>query len=278
MRINKKIKRLLRYFFIFLAGIITLSVVYVFFSSPKMYVTTITISPDDYESRITKVVTPILKDKRWYLIPASHIAFIPNHTLIQAIKTKFPEINNVTIEHKGLQGITITFTLRTPLFKLDNGLAVDTEGVVYQEPKDITTLPTLTVRIPLPEKTKLLSIEAFAKKLTTALFKVNSILIDENKDITYTLSNNSSYIITDLKSDNETLWSTFISAITTDPLATTLEASRDSLLYIDLRFGNKVFYKFGKYGSIPTTSTTTDSVNATTTSSYDTRILAKPNR
>ena len=114
------------------------------------------------------------------------------------------------------------------------------------------------------------------KKLTTSLSTVNSILIDENSDIHYNLENNRSYIISTLKDDTEVLWSTFISAITTNPLATTLNTSKNTLLYIDLRFGNKVFYKFGKSGSIATSTET--NINQATTTQNDTRILAKPNR
>jgi hypothetical protein len=238
----------------------------------------VTIVPDDYSVRFKQSITPILNDKRWYMIPASHSAFVPESSIISKIKKDYPEINSVTVTHKGVQGLEVTGTLRTPLFRLDNGLAIDTDGIVYQEPKDTSKLALMTVKVTLPSKATLAGIASFAKKVETTLKKVSSITIDENSDVIYYLENspNKSYITTSLKDDTETLWSTFVSAITTEPLATSIEQSKDSLLYVDLRFGNKVFYKFGKYESIATS--TPESIIATTTSNYDSRILAKPNR
>jgi hypothetical protein len=135
-------------------------------------------------------------------------------------------------------------------------------------------LPILSVKITLPSKKELTNISTFAKKVSTALNQVERIGIDENGDVTYGFSNSNAYIITALKDDTDMVWSTLISAITTDPLASTLSTSKKTLLYIDLRYGNKVFYKFGKYGSIATSTRDT----LATSTPYDTRILAKPNR
>lgn len=276
MRLNKKVKRLLRYFFIFVAAIVILYLIYIFFSSKNMYINKIVISPEEYTLRINDVVEPILKEKRFYLVPANHTAFIPRSNLIKAVETNYPEIKTVEVKHKNLQTIEIKYSLRTPLFRLSNGLAVDTDGVVYQEPKDTSMLKELILKVNLPSKEKLESISTFAKKLETTLMQVKSITIDENSDVSYIFLENNSYVITNLKDDTDILWSTLISAVTTDPLENTLNLSKKSLLYIDLRFGNKVFYKFGKSGSM---STTTNETNiSTTTSLYDTRILAKPNR
>ena len=278
MRINKKIKRLLYYFFVLALLCLGLFIVYVFFTHQKMYVAKILVTPEDYTIRFTQIIDPVLKNKRWYVIPSAHTAFIPKGALTKAIHKQYPEIKTVTISHKGLQTIEVDTTLRTALFRLDNGLAVDDEGVVYQEPKDISSLPLLNVKVTLPTKDKLLNISSFSNKIATTLNNVTTIEIDENGDISYFLADTraNAYVITSLKDNTETLWSTLVSAITTDPLASTLTVSKNSLLYIDLRFGNKVFYKFGKYESIA--STTPESIIATTTSSYDTRILAEPNR
>lgn len=276
MRLNKKIKRLLRYFFIFIIVLIFLFLTYVFFTNKNMYINKIIILPEDYTIRITDVTNPLLKEKHFYLIPTSHTVFIPKSNIMKQIQTNYPEIKTVDITHKGLTTIEIDYVLRTPLFRLDNGLAVDTEGVVYQEPKDINNLPILTLKVNLPNKEKLKDISLFSKKLKTTLNEVREIIVDENYDVSYLFSQSNSYIITTLKDDTDILWSTLISAITTDPLLSTLNSSKKSLRYIDLRFGNKVFYKFGKSGSI--SSTTKESTISTTTTYYDTRILAKPNR
>lgn len=276
MRINKKIKRLLFYFFIFVTLLLLSSLLYLFFTSSKMYIQKVTVVPDDYSARLSQVVDGILKEDRWYIIPSSHTTFVPKSKMAEAIYTRYPEINKVTVTHKGFQGLEVKAEFRVPLFRLDNGLAVDTDGVVYLEPKDTSALPLLSVKVTLPNKDKLRSISQFSEKIATTLSKVTTINIDENSDVIYSIANiqGKSFITTSLNDDTEALWSTLVSAITTNPLAQTLETSKESLLYIDLRFGNKVFYKFGKYESMATTSPL--SVTATTTN--DTRILAEPNR
>ncbi|MEA4910648.1 hypothetical protein SDC9_07867 [bioreactor metagenome] len=52
------------------------------------------------------------------------------------------------------------------------------------------------------------------------------------------------YLHVNTKNDPEYVWITFVSAIDAEPLKTELEKKIKRLEYIDLRFSNKVFYKF----------------------------------
>ena len=273
---SKKLKKILSYLLVLCSGTIALTLIYFLFSLQAFYIKKITIVPDSYTSLITNTITPILNDKRLYLVPATHTLFTPNRALSKEILVTYQEIKTVTINHSGLDGLKIKIELRTPLFRLDNGLAVDTDGIVYKEPKDIKNLALLESKITLPSKEKLSNIASFSQKISSSLFSIDSIVIDENSDVSYMVQNsyNHSYLITKLEDNVETIWSTLVSAKDTDPFKSTLETSKDNLQYIDLRFGNKVFYKFGKSGSIASTTPVTSS----TTSLYDTRILAKPNR
>lgn len=101
------------------------------------------------------------------------------------------------------------------------------------------------------------------------------IFIQETKDSV-------GYLYINTNSDAEYVWITFVSAIDSDPLKTELRKKIKDLDYIDLRFSNKVFYKFHEEKEIlepiivdsnntpefhfsatttPETSTSTDSLN-----------------
>jgi len=71
--------------------------------------------------------------------------------------------------------------------------------------------------------------------------------LDENGDGNISLSsllNTGPKIIFKIDSDYQSIAENLQAAITTDPLQTKLKNETSSLLYIDLRFGNKVYYKF----------------------------------
>lgn len=55
---------------------------------------------------------------------------------------------------------------------------------------------------------------------------------------------NSGYIYVNMKDGAEYIWTTFISVIDAEPLKSKLKNDFKDLDYIDLRFSNKIFYKF----------------------------------
>lgn len=76
--------------------------------------------------------------------------------------------------------------------------------------------------------------------------------ISENGDMKIFLKdteNDSGYIFINTKNDPSYVWITFVSAVDAEPLKGELENKLKYLDYIDLRFSNKVFYKF----NVPTT-------------------------
>ena len=76
------------------------------------------------------------------------------------------------------------------------------------------------------------------------------------------------YIFVNTKDDVEEVWSTFASVLIADPLKNLFINNLIDLNYIDLRFQNKVFYKFnGLNNSAPVSVSISASTTATTTSS-----------
>ncbi len=84
------------------------------------------------------------------------------------------------------------------------------------------------------------------------------------------------YIYVNTKDNANYVWVTFISAIDTEPLKSKLEKNLKNLEYIDLRFSNKVFYKFKdniKKEIIKDEEDIINNINATSSVSTSTNIL-----
>jgi hypothetical protein len=82
------------------------------------------------------------------------------------------------------------------------------------------------------------------EKIQPVLFPVRAVLLDKEGDVTFFNENGSSFIKFSSASDSDKVWSNLVSAIDTEPLKGKLEKNKTDLLYLDIRFGNKVFYKF----------------------------------
>lgn len=67
------------------------------------------------------------------------------------------------------------------------------------------------------------------------------------------------YLYVNINNDPEYVWITFVSAVDAEPLKTDLKKKLKYLDYLDLRFSNKVFYRFHKENEIiPTVNTNTN--------------------
>lgn len=91
--------------------------------------------------------------------------------------------------------------------------------------------------------------------------------VAENGDMKIFLKNtnqDSGYLFVNTKEDPNFVWITFVSAIAGEPLKSSLTNDLSHLSYIDLRFKNKIFYKFdNKY----TSTINTENSNSTTSTS-----------
>ena len=90
--------------------------------------------------------------------------------------------------------------------------------------------------------------------------------IAENGDMKIYLKNtnqDSGYLFVNTNDDPSFVWITFVSAIAGEPLKSSLTNNLKNLDYIDLRFKNKVFYKF-ENKSISTNNTDNNSSTTST--------------
>lgn len=108
----------------------------------------------------------------------------------------------------------------------------------------------------------------------------SSTFITENNDIKIFLKdtkNDLGFIFVSSKDNPEEIWNTFASILLSDSFKNNLYKNISNLDYIDLRFKNKVFYKFNNLNTssktiftIPTSTTdvVTDNINISTSSAF----------
>jgi hypothetical protein len=198
----------------------------------------------------------------------------------------------VDIRPVGLHTVKITITLLKPLFRASDTQAFTEDGVMFTTKYDIHSYPRITIassttkifknngivftKIVLPneEDTKKFFTEvgALTTKMSAVIFPIESILVERTGDISCMDKEGKSKIIFLKENDYKKVWSTLVSAIDTDPLKSKLADDKDNLEYLDVRYGNKVFYRFSDMafqngsvaGILGNHATTTQSITATT--------------
>lgn len=125
------------------------------------------------------------------------------------------------------------------------------------------------IKVSLEESDNVL-ISIFKKRLPSQNMELASTSIMQNGDIKIFLKNTkneSGYLYVNTKDNSEEVWNTFASLLIADPLKGLLSKDLYNLNYIDLRFKNKVFYKFNNNSNISntifTSTTSTSSIKNT---------------
>ncbi len=196
-------------------------------------------------SRITVSLFEATKRNTYYVFPGDKILTFNSSNLKQVITDALPNTSSISISLRGLHTVRMVVTPHIPMFKTGEGKAYDKDGVVYEEQNDISHLPVISfTSSTTPSRLFFENLANFIPQLTTLLFPVGHIVVDEHNDVYLYASGSPSKVIITRDADFKKLWLALVSAVDTDPLKVSLEKKKDKLEYIDLRFGNKVFYKF----------------------------------
>ena len=264
MRIKRKTFNLWkRRFFIFLGIFCISSLFYVYFKTPFLTITSYELVgvPDSYQQIIQTNLRSIAAEKSYKIFPSNRITSYRGMVIKSSIVSVLPNSETITLRIVGLHTLRITVTTYIPLFKIDDTHAITKEGFVYAELNDIQNLPkiffaTSSVQeekyrdgisyfvVPGVDAFKLESLTKLIAKINNVVFVVSNIIVDEYGDIVLQNKEGRSNIIFSGISNVDTVWSNILSAIDTDPLKSKLETKKETLEYLDARFGNKVFYKF----------------------------------
>ena len=227
----------------------------VIFGAGYVYFRTSTFTIHDYrleglDEVQSEKVNEILHDyesRRLYkILPGNRTISFHHDEIITSIRDAIPTAESISVRPVTTHTIRVRVTHYVPLFRVGNGQAITKDGIVYTEIQNIDELPILSVATTSKATPGVLSkIADLVPKISTALFAVRAITVDEYHDI-YLLGGEyrEHAVILSSYSDTKKVWSNIVSAIDTDPLKTKLKTTPHLLEYLDTRFGNKVFFKF----------------------------------
>ena len=207
------------------------------------------------QEKITAEISNYFKDKQFKIFPRDNFFIMPKKEIINSLLEKFPRLKTISLSKNFPDAISVKVEERNneALFcfkNKDEGCAfIDQDGFVFDKAPYfsagvyLTFLEEATPTVPSGLNFQVISEEQFKKiidfknLLTEENIKILQIII--KKEGIYELQTNESWsILLNEKNDSQ---------LTYQNLKTTLDQIKDkrkNLDYIDLRFGNKVFYKF----------------------------------
>lgn len=208
---------------------------------------------------LTAAVQSGLTDDRWWIFAKQNIFLYPGREIEEKLSSEFPRIKDVELHRPALlaQAVVVTVEERQPYAKWclpaqagDECFFMDDQGFIFAEALDAQTPSTayLFRKGLLPEtdiigqtflRGRLPEIVGFLELLKAAGYQPQGIRVDNEKDFSVPLTDaftlrvlfdiEGEQIIHDLK------------------LALEADSVRDrvaELEYVDMRFGNRVYYKF----------------------------------
>ncbi len=222
---------------------------------------------------IKKVAQEQIAGKYAWLFPKTNILFYPKNNIIHALRKNFTRLQDITLSVKQNKILEITIIERVPkytwcgavtpelnsnsnqkcYFMDDSGYIFDEapffSGQVYFKFYGFTDIPN---QEPLSA--------SFAKGIFSKLIGFKDVLIAMGlKPVAIYLTNTGDaevflasapgsssqpWIFVKANADFQSVAENLQTALTTEPLQSKLKTKYSSLMYIDLRYGNKVFYKF----------------------------------
>ncbi|MEI6810827.1 MAG: hypothetical protein WCK60_02110 [Candidatus Nomurabacteria bacterium] len=238
-------------------------------------------APLNTKSEIQNKIQELSTQSIYKFIPTNKIFTYRGLKIKAIIKEKLPNTDTVSISVRSLHTLRITITPYSPLFRMNENEAITKDGYIFTSTEDINNLPKLVVAsstIKTENKDGLISSKLILEnatstealfdaivniipKINTVLFNVTNINVLPYGDVIISDESMKSSVKLSFLVNLDKEWSNVISAIDTEPLKGLLETKKDQLEYIDVRFDNKVFYKFTNT-FIPTI------INASTTKNY----------
>lgn len=240
------------------------SLLYIYLRTPLFTITSYELIgvPEMYKESIISHLNTLTTKKLYGIIPGNRIFSYHRHESKEVIVSILPNTQKISISPIGLHTLRISVLVYEPFFKIDDTHAITKDGIIYNEFKDITHLPTISFSSTTKKISKhnelatttileidthlLKDIQILSTRIPTILFTVSRIYIDEYGDISLYDERGISKVIFSQTFDVEKVWSNLVSAVDTDPLKSKLIHEKNKLEYLDTRFGNKVFFKFTK--------------------------------
>ena len=208
-----------------------------------------------------------------WLFPKTNFLFYPKNKILSELKTKYKRLKDISIDVSNLRTLNIKVseyegkylycgllipTLRSNLN--DNKCYfIDSDGYIFDEAPYFSGdvyfrfYGDASINDKNPPglyfmKDNFTKIIEFKNTLEKINLKPTAFWIDDNRNEgNFSLSGDTGigpHIIFKIDSDYQKLAENLQAAISVKPLSSDIKTKLSSLLYLDLRFGNKVYYKF----------------------------------
>jgi cell division septal protein FtsQ len=254
---KKRMQKIRIWAFCILILILIFSFFY-FMRHPKILVDNIVIENNVFISSesLSVNISNIIDDYYFYLIPKSNVFFIPRKEIQTILKNENPALESLEIDVKGFRELNIKIKEYEPQILVsdikDKKYFVNIEGLVFMEEpliysyKDLVVLNTdlenIEIRMQAVEPEFLGNLKNFINSLKNIDVIVVSIKnVEEN---IYNLKTQKGFSLRITSSDDlnvsfENLKTVLLNKVIDESDLTATD-------YIDLRFGNKVFYKINE--------------------------------
>jgi cell division septal protein FtsQ len=207
---------------------------------------------------IEKVVSTATAGYYWWLFPKTNIFFYPKNKINENLALEFKRLKDISLSVKNNETLEISVAEREGVYlwcgvdlptnlEQEKCLFIDKDGYTFDEAPYFSGDVYFKFYGSMFESYNPIfkQLIVFKENLEKMDLKPVELLAKENGDITIFLSGNTHSEIKfridlDLQKSTENLQA----ALDTDPLKTDIKKKYSMLEYIDLRYGNKVYYKF----------------------------------
>ncbi len=243
---------------------------------PKLQITNVTVRGNVIiqEQDVASFVQNALAKPYLGIIPRTNMFLVPKRTLTESISEQFPRFKRVTIEQQKDRTLLITVLERESIYLWCVGAPgepstpdepnpcyyVDDTGYVFSEAPyfsgtiyfkffgELVDLGDTPVGAYVLSSDYFKQIIRFKESLEAISMKPTGFVTYDTGLVAFlfssTFSDTQQKIIFSQENNIENIISNSISAITAEPLAGKLAKEFSQLEYIDLRYDNKVYYKF----------------------------------
>lgn len=275
---KKKLKILRRNIILIFIGLILVFIAFVFVTRIKslnIFEVNITGNKIIDTKDINEVIQNNLSGKYIWLIPKTNFLFLPKDKIRLELADKYKRLKDIKVNVTSNKILEVSTAERSGLFTwcgdelpIDGTKPeevkcyfMDDTGYIFDEApyfsndvyikffginsKGDSANPAGAYFL----KDNFVNFVKFIDNITNEYLKPSSVFINNENEIEIYLSSNilpplAPKILTNQDSDFIKLAENLKSAVTTKPLEVELKEKYDKLLYIDLRFGNRVYYKF----------------------------------
>lgn len=243
---------------------------YGYFLTNFFTIRTYAISGVDESTReiINNELKQVATKKIYKIFPNDKIFTYSNALIVASVLKVVPEVSTITMRPVGLNTVKIDIVLLTPVMRVSDTQALTVDGIIFTTREDIRKYPLIIIASSTTATIKrngivftklttdegeevepfLNNISLMTAKISSVIFPVATIIVEPSGDVTVKNEKGNSKIMFLESMDPKKIWSTLVSAIDTEPLKSNLVTEKDQLEYLDVRYGNKVFYRFSTQG------------------------------